>query len=106
MILIQPAPGANGQYVAHHLDLDLARLGDTPEDALKALEAPKTIEGIPNRAPAEAYEAFRAVLEHGKPADLSDLHDVWAMDGENVYGLNLKDAPGLLIPVWAADPTE
>lgn len=96
-ILIQPAPDLPGQFVAHHLETDVVSQGDDPRQALAMCrEALKVSEGT-TRAPEEFFTTLKAVQDLGEPASLDDERDVWAVEGDRVIGLRLRDHPGLKI---------
>lgn len=112
-ILIQPTPDVEGQFVAHHLDLDVAVRGDTPREALAnclrevVVELAEVVQ--PPKPPEEYYDTLRAVRELGTPATLDEPRDAWVVEvnegaAEVVVGLNLRDHPGLKIVVYAPEP--
>lgn len=107
--LIQPAPDSDG-FVAHHLDRDLVARGRTPTEALEhcrdSVRVSRAEELIlrdpePDQAPDEFFDAAQKVVDLGRSSTLFHPHDVWMCDTRDgtVVGLNLKDHPGLSVPV-------
>lgn len=106
-ILIAPALDLPGQFVAHHLDRDVARQGSSPSHALQVCqEALGGVDGA-SSAPREYYKTLESVIELGKATTLAEVHDVWAVgsrDPETILGLDLKDHPGLVVTTLSRDP--
>lgn len=105
-ILIQPARDAEGGFVAHHLEFDLAVRGDTPLAALgsclgvvaqEVAVVESTGDVLPPSADDEYYETAELTARLGSATSLDEPHDVWAVDGERVVGLRLRDHPGLVV---------